>query len=130
MLVRLAFCMVLALSGCDNSSSDRHSENEMSDPNDKIESLGSLKAEPQEQTKLRMKSQRAVEDAEPSDLLVVAIKVAEEDYVPKGVKPTTHISKHLFTARLTSETIRSLEQDPLVENIEVSQSLQSYEEED
>jgi hypothetical protein len=51
------------------------------------------------------------------------VKVSEDGYVPDGVTRRAQIADRIFTAELSSEQLRQLDDDPKVESVERSEPL-------
>jgi hypothetical protein len=59
----------------------------------------------------------------PAGTMTAIVKVSEDGYVPEGVTRRAQIADRIFTAELSSEQLRQLDDDPRVESIEPSERL-------
>ncbi len=76
-------------------------------------------------SKLRLNAE-ALRKLERKEPLVATIKVAQQGYVPSGVKIRARISPLIFTANIPRQVLAQLEQDPAVVAIEPVYNLRSY----
>jgi hypothetical protein len=60
--------------------------------------------------------------------MTAIVKVSEDGYVPAGVARRAQIADRIFTAELSSEQLRQLDDDPKVESVEPSERLDTTEE--
>ena len=65
--------------------------------------------------------------ADPEGTTTAIVKVSEDGYVPEGVTRRAQIADRIFTAELSSEQLKQLDEDPRVESIEPSKRLETTE---
>jgi hypothetical protein len=65
----------------------------------------------------------ALPDLQEGEQLTAIVKVSEDRYVPAGVARRAQISDRIFTAELSSEQLRQLDDDPRVVSVEPSERL-------
>ena len=59
----------------------------------------------------------------PEENMTAIVKVSEDGYVPAGITRRAQIADRIFTADLTAEQLRQLDDDPLVVSVEPSEPL-------
>jgi hypothetical protein len=59
----------------------------------------------------------------PEGELTAIVKVSEDGYVPEGITRRAQIADRIFTAELSSEQLRQLDDDPRVVSVEPSERL-------
>jgi hypothetical protein len=52
--------------------------------------------------------------------MTAIVKVTEDDYVPAGITLRSRIAQRIFTATLSGDQLRELEDDPRVVSVEAS----------
>jgi hypothetical protein len=90
--------------------------------------LGNItKSSPEGPTKLEPDIAREAHKGESSGKVAVIIKVAEEGYVPPGVKVRAQIDPRIFTAEIDQEDIARLESDPRIVSMGTAKPLRPLE---
>jgi hypothetical protein len=59
----------------------------------------------------------------PEGDMTAIVKVSEDGYVPEGVRCRAQIADRIFTADLSPEQLRQLDDDPRVVSVEASERL-------
>jgi hypothetical protein len=59
----------------------------------------------------------------PEGDMTAIVKVSEDGYVPEGITRRAQIADRIFTAELSSEQLRQLDDDPRVVSVEPSERL-------
>ena len=62
-------------------------------------------------------------DLPEGEQLTAIVKVSEDGYVPAGITRRAQIADRIFTAELSSEQLRQLDDDPRVVSVEPSEPL-------
>jgi len=90
--------------------------------------LGNItKSSPERPTKLEPDTAREAHKGESSGKIAVIIKVAEEGYVPPGVKVRAQIDPRIFTAEIDQEDIARLQSDSRIVSIGTAKPLRPLE---
>ena len=61
--------------------------------------------------------------APPEGSFTAIVKVSEDGYVPEGITRRAQIADRIFTAELSSDQLRQLDDDPRVVSVEPSERL-------
>ena len=64
---------------------------------------------------------------EPSDVVQAIIKVKESNYVPLCVRLRAEIGPDIFTGEFKYDDLETLEHDPKIESVSISEELKSAE---
>jgi len=107
-------------SNCE-SATDRHAperEGGAQEAKPRASTLGPFrKSSEQDATKLEPDTAREARAGESGDKVAVIIKVAEEGYVPPGVKVRAQIDPKMFTAEIERGDMERVQSDPRVVSI-------------
>lgn len=124
-IAAFATLLIIGLTACaDTISEEEEMTSRKSDEPTMSSVLGEISEEPRSAgSKMRIQNERTMGSAAPGEVHAVVIRVSKQHYVPEGVEPIAVVNPYVFTSRMSTEQLSTLEDDEYVATIEVSTQL-------